>query len=456
MRNQHKDVFIYVLVFCLICYVVNYLLIVLGYIKTRHSVMLDAIVYVGLFVPYFWKYRRENILCFEFMAMPIGFIGLFFQDIILGYLPLITRYYYITDDAIKEKSATLQMIGWISFLLGSVKTYNKKTIKKHIITKVRVDYNRLIYLLTGVLLLLIIYDSYSGVFDTWFYYSNQDIIERSDRNQGLGHLTALILAASVVDIIRLRDLGVNSFKLFVLKCNKLLIAEWGFLSFLLLISGNRNEMLLILLPLVVSYTICIQKISNKILIIVFSVGIFLMVLSGSSRHEGVSIDNANFNTENFIIDYAVLGYDCDYMVKYTDQHQMTYMKVLPGSILSGIPVVGTWLIGLIDYPFPVSSSALCTESVGSNSGLGTSLIGDLYYNAGFLWVLIYMFLFGYFMSYLYKSDRNINIYLLMFYSYNVANAVYYVRSQWAFPLTIIEYSAIVVLIGSLFLRKQSI
>lgn len=454
MKSLFKDSYKSVLVLLLLFYIINYVLIVVGVVKTRHSVVLDAVVYIGLFVSYMWKYRRRNILCFEIMAMPIGFIGLFFLDIILDYVPLLTRFYDVGDEAIKEKSATLQMIAWIVFLLGSIVAHNKG-MKKNSTTKYHVDYNTLLYFITGILLLLIVYDYLSGTFDTWFFYSNMDTMERDDRNQGLGHLTCLILAATVVDIMRLRDLGVSCFKDYIKKCNKILIAEWAFISFLLIISGNRNEMLLVALPLVVSYSICIQKIDNKIILLAAAAGVLLMVFVGSSRQTEVSLEEANFGGESFFVDFAVLGYDCDYMVKYTDQHGSIFFRDVPGFVLSGVPFLGPRLLDIIGYIPPERSSNLCTDSVGSTSGLGTSLIGDLYYGGGFLWVVIFMYCFGYVMSRLYNSDKNIGKYQLLLYSYMVANAVYYVRSQWGFPIGTIIYSSIILFVGDLLFRTNT-
>lgn len=453
MKKSHIDSYIIILSFCLVCYIINYILIISGNIRFRHGFVLDAILYVGFFLSYMWRYRRENILCFELMAMPIGFIGLFFLDMILEYVPFL-RYYDISEEIIKEKSATLQMIGWLAFLLGSVVAHNRK-IYRIKPSEYQVDYKSIIYLLTGVLLLLIIYDYFSGIFDSWFYYSNQDSINRNERNLGLGHLTALILVASVVDVLRLKDMGVTSFKDYLKHCNKMLIAEWALISFLLFVSGNRNEMLLIMLPLIVSYSMCIKRIPNKLILAAGVAGAFLMVLAGSSRQEGVSLERANFGIEGFVVDFAVLGYDCDYMVKYTDQHHPIYFQDLPGFLLSGVPFLGNVLLNVIEYNPPERSSTLCTDSVGSSSGLGTSLIGDLYYGAGFLWVLVFMYGFGYLMSRLYNSNKNINKYLLLLYSYMIANSIYYVRSQWGFPITIIEYSTIILLIGDLLFRKHS-
>lgn len=455
MVRRHSDIYIYLLLFFLCFYILNYVLILMGLINTRHSVVFDAVVYVIFFVVYIWRYRRGNLLCFELMAVPIGFVGLFFLDIILQFVPEMTLFYNVGDEIVKEKSATLQMIAWLVFLLGSVIAHNKyKNSTRQEPAKVIINHRTLVYFLTGLVFLLIIYDYYSGVFESWFFYSNMDVIDRDERNEGLGHLTCFILAGSIADIIRLRDAGVSSFWGCLKKCNKLLIAEWLFISTLLFITGNRNEMLLVLLPLIISYSICIHKISNKFLLVAGVIGVILMVLSGSSRQEGVSLEGATFDGVHFLVDFSELGYNTDYMVKYTDQHSPIFFSDVPGFILAGVPFLGPKFLEFIEYVPPVRSSTLCTDSVGSISGLGTSLIGDLYYGAGFLWIVVFMYSFGYTMSRLYHSDRNINKYHLLFYSYMVANAVYYVRSQWGFPIGTIIYSTIILFICDIVFKTK--
>lgn len=453
-RKRPKDTYLCLLIVTLFLYLINYLLIGIGIIHERHSVILDAGVYVAAFVTYMWRYRKENLFCFELMAMPIGFIGLFFLDIISPYVPLLTRFYDVGDDLIKEKSATLQMIAWLIFLIGSIVAHNKG-VKLSKSQQYRMNYRAFLYLLTGILLLLIVYDYYSGIFDTWFYYSNTDTMEVEDRNEGLGHLTCLIVAASIVDVVRLRDNGVTGLWDYIKKCNKILIIEWAFISFLLILSGNRNEMMLVALPLVVAFSKCIKQISNKVLLTGMALGVLLMVFVGSSRQEGVGSEDANFEAASFFIDFAVLGYDCDYVIKYTDQHGFNYLSELPGYVLSGLPFLGPRILDFVGYEPPIRSGRIATDSVGSISGLGTSLIGDSYYAGGLLWVVIFMYALGYVMSRLYNSDKSMNKYHLLVYSYMVANSLYFVRSHWGFPIGTIEYCAIILWVGDVFFKSNA-
>ena len=460
MKRDHNFLFRELLVVLFLFYFLQYLLeSELSHI-IRYPVIVDAILFISIYIIYLWKYRKDSLLCFETMALPVIFLGIFFEDVIFPLSVGDFNYHTIGNEAVKLKSADLQMMGFLIFLIGCTRANKKhkmQTKNKDCIAD-NVNYNVFVNVVAVILLVLIIYDYRSGVFNSWFYYNNTDQIDFEDRNQGLGHLTCLLVALSVAEIVRLKNQGVSNFLSFLKKCNKLFLFEWAFVSILLFITGNRNEMLLVALPLIVSYSICINKISNKEFLLFGILGIVLMVIAGATRQDdaGVSFSSdTSFNLLSFTIDFAAVGFDCNYLVGYTDQHGPVLFASFPLQVLSGIPLFGPMIIKTFGITGAIASSTLTTEAAGTIAGMGTSLIGDLYYNGGTIWVLVYMFFLGYVMSYLYYNSKNSNIYFLMLYSYMVANSIYYIRSQWAFPLTIIEYSAIVLLLGELLFKKRN-
>lgn len=455
--NIRKNVgFKVMLGICLLVFLTQYVLDTPALGTVRIPVGINIILYIGFYVGYLMKYRKENLLCFELMAIPVTFLGLFFDDIIYPFLPELSSFFSIGNEASKNKSEDIQMIAYFTLLLGcSVgNDFKKTTSLKKSMPRREFNYDTFIWILTGILLLLIAYDYYSGIFDSWFYYSNANWMDVEDRNQGLGHLTCILLAATGVELVRLRDKGASNLIDFIKRSNKLYLAEWIGISVLLYMSGNRNETLLILLPLVVGYTVYIHKIPNRRLILFGVVGVILMAVAGMTRQEEVSLGGGQLGLLSFTRDFADLGYNTDFLIDYTDKNEPTYFDGTFGMLLSGVPYLGSVILYAIDYKGPVASAILCTESVVSASGLGTSLIGDLYYTAGFAWVIVFMFFLGYLMSRLYHADQRLNIYWLVFYAYMVANAVYYIRSSWSFPITVIEYAFIIILLGNVFFKEK--
>lgn len=453
MNKSQESKFRLLAIISLCFYLFQYITEVSGLGVVSYPVVINVAVFFFFSAWYLWLYRRQNLLCFEIMALPIAFLGLFFQDIITPLLPDINNH-YITDQFIRMKSADLQMIGYMSFFVGcSFANRLKKGFEFSDHTP-NYNYKGFFYVILVLTILVVFYDYTTGVFHKWFLYSNLDVLDKEDKSEGLGLLTDLIIIMTLIDVIRLKEKGVRTFKMYLRKCNKVCVAIWLIISFLLLVSGNRNEMLLVLLPCIVAYTICIHQIKSKHIIVALFLGVFLMVASGTSRHEGFSISGGAYNLLTLTIDFSNLGYDCDYLVQYTDRYGSTHFKDLPLVLLSGVPFFGHRIMDFFGMEGVVASADLTTESVGSISGLGTSLIGDLYYSSGMIWILVYMFLFGYCMSRLYYSNKNVSIYLLFIYSYMVANAVYYIRSSWSFPITRIEYVCVILFIGRLVFKKN--
>lgn len=444
-----------ILSLCFIVFFIQYLLDLSGANDVRIPVVIDIILYVYCFVAYLRFYRKDNLFCFELMAVPIAFLGLFFDDLIAPNFSEFSRLIYVSNESVRKISEDIQLIAYFALLLGGAvgSDYQKKNVSFSSVNH-KVSYDTFIMALSIIILLLIIYDYRSGVFSSWFYYSNRDVIDVNERNKGLGHLTCLLLAASCVEIVRLRGKGVMDLKGFIKQCNKVYIADWLIVSLLLFVSGNRNEMLLILLPLVVGYSVCIQRISNKVFIVSVIAGALLMAMAGMTRTTSVSLSGDTISVVSLTRDFSGLGYNTDYLIEYTNNRHPTYLQGLGKMFLSGIPYIGNVIINLFGVRGQISSATICTDSIlNATSGLGTSLIGDLYYTGGLLWVIVFMFLFGYIMSRLYMTDNNMNIFWLVFYSYMVSNAIYYVRSSWSYPITEIEYAIIIILLGNMIFKK---
>lgn len=451
-KNQEK-IFRSLAIITIVFYLCQYFAEVFGLGVISYPITIDVTIFLFFSIWYLWLYRKHNLLCFEIMALPIAFLGLFFQDFITPFIPE-ANFHSISDPFIRMKSADLQMIGYMSFFVGC-SFANRLKRGFNINDKTRhYNYKAFLYSIIFLTIIVIFYDYVTGVFHKWFLYSNLETLDKEDKSEGLGLLTDLIIIMTLIDIIRLKEAGVNTFKGFVKNSNKLCIAIWLLISALLLISGNRNEMLLVFLPYVVAYTVCIHPIKSRHIIIALFIGVFLMVASGTTRHEGFGVSGGVYNLLTLTVDFSNLGYDCDFLIQHTDKVGSTYFKEIPMVLLSGLPFIGHRIVEFLGLEGVVASADLTTESVGSISGLGTSLIGDLYYSSGMLWILIYMYIFGYFMSRLYYSDKNVSIYFLFIYSYMVANAVYYIRSSWSFPITRIEYVCVIILVGRLLFKNR--
>lgn len=445
----------------LVLYVILFLGLIIDGIKLDIPSIFHIAVYLVLYFYYLLTFRKANLLCFEFIFLAVYFLGMFFEELIpdeiLDFYIGIggSRLYMITDPIINYKSFLAQMMGYLIFLFGCYKANIKKYDKQNntiVNNSNSSSIGIIVNVLVAIILLFLVYCYVTGMFNSWFAYSDASILNE-ERNQGVSRLTDLTLTVTVIELLRLNKRGVSDFWGFLRHANKLYILEVLFISFLLLLSGNRNEMLLIFLPFVVGYSVFIKKISNRLLLFGICVGILVMIFSGVTRQSG-DLLGAQFDLVSSVQDFSLVSVDCTYLINYTDSHGYIYFANLPLFILSGIPFIGPLIVQTLGLSF-MSSSRLTTLAMSSNgTGLGTSLVGDLYYNGGILFVIFFMCLFGYFVSYLYNKFNNCgctNMFLALIYLYTISNSVYYVRQIFDFPIsTIIFSSTLIVILFSIF------
>ena len=452
----------------LLLYLVEYLILWLnGFSMNGIPSWINIVVFLITAILYFLSERRGNMLCFELMFLPVYFVGMFYNEIIMSNLNDVilgiggSLSSAVTQPEYLLKSQTIQMLGYISFMLGCtcansrfLPSLSGRTYKEEQLT---LNYNAIVLILTLILLGVIVVMYLQGYFNTWFSYSEG--LSEEERNLGLGLITPLCTMATVAEFSYLGKLGVSSLKVFLKKINKLYLVEILGISFLLIISGNRNEMLLIFLPFVVAFSVFIKKIKDSIVFIGLFVGIVLMIVVGLTR-TGTVFNPSIIDIYDMSEDYSLVEQDCTYLIKYTDEKGPLHFSEFPQIVLSGIPLVGPRVIEALGLGFEKQSPHITTKGMASptsNTGLGTSLIGDLYYNAYMPFVVIYMILFGYFVSQLHKRftiEKRYNMPLLLIYLSITSNAVYYVREQWDFPIPDMLYSIIILSIITALFKKN--
>ena len=219
-----------------------------------------------------------------------------------------------------------------------------------------------------------------------------------------------------------------------------------------MISGNRNEALLIILPPVISYSIFIKYISNKYFLVLLTVGILGMSIIGLTRQTGVnvsSISNSELSLYGTARDFGVVSLNTKYLISYVDKKSPIYFNNAVSTAFSSIPFVGGLYVGMTGRKGDQRSADVTTMGMQSinnmDSGLGTSLIGDLYYTGSSWFVFIYMFLLGKFQAYLYNRfvvSKDYNIWLLLIYLFLFSNVVYSVRAEWTMPFRYLGFSLI--------------
>lgn len=417
------------------------------------------VIYIIVSILYLLKYRKDNLMCFEFPFLIIYFIIIFFKTLILDNLGETMKFglSYLSSD----KSTLVNMIAFYFFMMGSIfgnKLKNGKIRHKHKYTNI--NFSRYSFIVTIIAFLYVIFLAVIGNISSWFHYSSNGT-EYS--NAPIVYLTILLLVNSVFEFMSLRQKHIVKLKNLLKSINKFYLGIWTLTVSLLLLSGNRNECLLILCPPLILYSILIKKIPNKVVLTGMLAGWLALTVIGVVRQSGVSVSSvsgAQVGIYEGFRDYAVTNMCTTYLIELTDNHDAIYFNDAITGISSAIPFLG----GLMNEFFPVKnerSTIVTTNGIlGPNAwtGLGTSLIGDLYYYGKLPFVILYMFLFGWLIAYLFTCLTKYNyfsVWYLTIYSFFFANVLYCLRAEWMMSFRYLGFGIVLIFILKLFDSKHS-
>lgn len=435
-------------------------------LTSLQTVSLTLSVFIS--VLYIVRYRMNSLLCYEFFFFPVYILSMFFTKLILENVSsevfvssvLSTSF----SNSIEAKGHIIQMIALLSFVTAS-SFFNDKyalttlTSWQPLPHKKDAFYKTAVTILTMVMAVYIAYLAGSEVISSWFHYSGNAI---KYTNTDIVYCTIILLVLTVLESIRLYIQGCNSIGSFVKGVNKLYIGEILLIAGILLMSGNRNESLLIILPLFVAYSTLIKSISNRMFFIGLFGGIVLMIIVGLTRQDGIGTSvESTISLYDATRDFGMIDRNSVYLVEYTDKHEPIGFSNAIGNLFSSVPFLGGIAVDVLGIESDIRSTELTTlgMQVTSNmdSGLGTSLVGDLYYTGKTFFVVLFMLFMGWFNAYSYNKlfvFKSINPWILILYLFNFANVVYYVRAEWTMPFRYIGFAFTILLILGIIKNKK--
>lgn len=430
-------------------------------------------VFIGLFlitsVGYLYKCRRQNLFCFETFFLAFSFLIIFFDYLVFSTTSdtgLIGSLWGRFSDVIRIKTLYVSVLATFIFLLGSyvsdlkAQKYLLEATERIILSnKLGIkDLKYISKILTIITLLYFLYLFAIGYISSWFRYGTDS---SSYVNTKIVYLTVLCLSSTVAQFSQYAGRTFSSVWEFVKHLDKFYLCVIGTVTFLLLISGNRNEALYVVLPMLVCYSILVKNITNKEFLVLFLAGFLLMVFIGFTRQTGVKngLDEMSFNLFEFTRDFGYANIDSMYLIGETDKNGVMGFNLGIINLLSAIPFLGGISVSAFGIEEFTRSAVATSEGMGiSYTGLGTSLVGDTYYTGGIIFTFIYFYLLGRLMSYLhnrYYKRKIINIYTLVIYSFMLSNAIYCLRSEWYTSFRYIGFSIILLFVfGALKIRTR--
>lgn len=404
---------------------------------------INNFIFLLLNIQYLFTYKKNNIFCFEFLFAISFWLCNFFLPIILQFKGL--PYYMKTSENNQFYVILLSNIGYLCYLLGL--TYKKKkeqtNFKKIIISK---RFNNFFVLLS--LISTILFFVYGG----WkFIYSYNAQIDTGlesrfgDFGISMSYMIIFLNISTMTSILSIPIKFRYSFLFIFKNINKIFLINLLFIVIFFLIGGYRSGALQLLIPLFV-LLFSLKRLSTVTMSIGIGIATFIFVIIGFTR-QNVGSSNSKIDDIDLMAasrDFHTANFSNLFLYDYVEQNGCTKGSNAINQIIAPIPYAQSLLHLFIDEKnFKPTSSNIFSDYGNVNYGLGTNVIGDLYYTFGFGGVILFMWLLGYIIN---KTSSSKNIYLITTYLILCGNAIFAPRVEYFYILRSIGFSILFIFI----------
>lgn len=224
------------------------------------------------------------------------------------------------------------------------------------------------------------------------------------------------------------------------------------ISTLILFTGSRTFPLSIYVLLFYVYSQRKNLSARSVFLFLF-VGTIIMALIGSVRSSGVltSLQTSNVEENENWYDYAldlIVNNRSLYVVyDFVHENFVTCGLTMLSNILSPLPFAQSFLFSLLGIPnFMASSPAFVTFlglGAGSNVGLGTNIVADVYLAFGFCGVLLFFYFLGRIVSFARLKMSQQNFSWTIVYVVLMSDAIYLCRASFFNSLRTIVWALII-------------
>lgn len=403
--------------------------------------VISLVLFLLINYQYFKIQVNFSIVSFEFFF----FISFFLSSVIFPVLPLeesdlfwVSKIMGEINSTVKWRFFNLALMGYYVYLLG-LTLPKRNPLAKEKVRELSISKN-LIFLSNTATLLAIVYFFYKGGIHLLDRYTGgvEYFLEFGGALSFVTFLFTISTMLVVLDISKANKPTWRSF--FNSKYNFYVINSLLILP-LLLLSGYRSQLMQLVFPIVYLYILCVNKISNKTLLLYIVIGFVLMIGMGIVRGDGVLGDGGR-DMVYYLRDFMIEDVAGIWLVEYTDIHGSTGGSNAFLQMFSFIPFLGGFLKDTFGADnFAEASSLLFTYSYDTKgTGLGTNIIGDLYYTFGAGGVVICMFLLGFLIN---KLSQHKGIYSLLCFLLLLGNSVFATRVEFFYMVRKIGFSLII-------------
>lgn len=412
-------------------------------------------IYMLLNTYYIIKIKKTT-LCYEFLFSISFGICSFLTFFILDDLSEWQKRIFISDNEIIFRAYTISIIAYLFYMLGLLSQIRTQQTNKNIhgdicsmvrnerfsfrisdSLPIKSDYVVLVmlvaFLTMGGLGLLSKYNNSTA------YKSNSSFILSMSF-----YLTATYTLSSMFHFIRIKQRKITKFNNFIKDLGGIYLVNTSLLFVIFFLSGNRSGLMQLFLPTILLYHICYRHISTKSFFLLIIIGVLALLAVGFTR-QGDKL-NDSYSVIELVRDFLGANAATVFFINEVDLNGITGGSNYLSQVLAVVP----GLQGLVAEAFPNifnthGSSAVFTTSFDSESGLGTSLIGDIYYTFGLFGTIIIMFLYGRIIKFLSNKSIN-NIYYFAIFLVVFGNVIFSGRVELPYILRLASFTTIILFI----------
>lgn len=421
-------------------------------------------IYVITIILFLVKYRKKTLFNPEFLFSIVFLFCTFL------YLPLLYNSgidTFIFQELSFESNLNLirsQSIAALSiqfYLLGAVLASKKKTrkVKQRFSDKdtTFIKKRKVFHAITTIIIIL------SMIGGGW-----KIIYRYTDKSVGLNeigglfsYITIFLVVTSVLEFLYLRKKNVSRLKLALTHLSRLYLFNILFMTLLYLFAGYRSAVFPLLIPVVFLYDVYVKKINKAVLITMF-IGAFVLmsVMKETRAGKSVMITDNIFSVEYIGGDFTSANKAMYYLIDHTDKHGSQQGQNAILQMVSFIPFAQNILINFFGFEPSDSSSRFVTEGLNVYwSGLGTHVVGDLYYSFGLLGALFCMFIFGFVTSVLYLKSLEagtIKVWEITVYLLILGNSIMFSRVEFFYFVRNIGFAIIIIWLFNKLLKLKRV
>lgn len=388
-------------------------------------------LYVVSNVLYLTKYKKDNLFCFELLFAISFFMCSFMSPFLLPLMDSWQSRVFVETNDVQIKCYAVSFVGYLAYLIGLIVNRNSKENSKKTL---RFVFDEKTVLYSNVICLLFIALFYfNGGTKMWTLYADaQNMTDLSNRLGSWGQYLLYAMYAYVVCLIitfqgqNVASRNITSFAkslpiLFYINSLALVVP--------LLFSGYRSNAVQLLIPALMIYSIAVKRIKTSHLFVLLIIGFVFLQIIGITR-SGDSLSNADTGILSLTRDFIPANAANSFLISYVDSNGPTWGSNMILPLLSIVPFLQSFFLLFFNQgSLALASSTFYTRELDSWSGLGTNIIGDLYYSFDLGGVLLLMFFYGMFLKKVssYNSPHQMALFTMF-----TGNALFAPRVEYCF------------------------